>query len=135
MYVASNYADVGSNPMGETIINNVLRRYIMKKILVGLMLAIGLSTAFADRGGHEYRGYSGGHNYWIAPLLMGAIGYELGRNQQQYYAPPAVYVNPPVYLRQDPVIIGDTNIVILNGIVYHKQMMLINGYWQEVLVQ
>lgn len=106
----------------------------MKKIFIGLILAFGLTSAFADRHG-EYHGYSGGHNMWVAPLIMGALGYELGRNQQQYYAPQPVYVNPPVYITQDPVFLGNTNTIIINGIVYHKQMMLINGYWQEVLVQ
>ena len=67
----------------------------MKKILVALSLVALTGTAMAQHHGHgfrhhgHYRGPSMG--WWVAPVVVGAISYELGRQQ--------------VIVQQQPVIV------------------------------
>ena len=82
----------------------------MSKLLVGLLLAVTATSAFADRDdhgrGYGYRGgygyhehYHGGYNNWIAPALIGGvIGYELGQPRTVYVQPQpqVIYQQPPV---------------------------------------
>lgn len=67
----------------------------MKKILVALSLVALTGTAMAQHHGHGFR-HHGHHRgpsmgWWVAPVVAGAISYELGRQQ--------------VIVQQQPVIV------------------------------
>lgn len=71
----------------------------MKKILLALSLLALTGSAMAQHyHGHglrhhgHYRGP--GIGWWVAPVVVGAIGYELGR-QQVVVQQPIVVQNPP----------------------------------------
>jgi len=71
----------------------------MKKILVALSLLALTGTAMAQHyHGHglrhhgHYRGP--GVGWWVAPVVVGAIGYELGRQQVIVQQPPVVIQQP-----------------------------------------
>ena len=85
----------------------------MKKILLAVLISLaGMTHAEA----HGY--YRGGYyqNNWVAPAIIGGvIGYGLAR---PYYAQP-VYVQPPVYIQQQPVIVQS-----VPPAGYHWQMMI-----------
>ena len=71
----------------------------MKKILVALSLLAVTGTAMAQHHGHGFR-HHGHHRgpgigWWVAPVVVGAIGYELGRQQ--------VIVQQPVVIQQQNV--------------------------------
>jgi hypothetical protein len=76
----------------------------MKKILVALSLLAVTGTAMAQHHGHGFR-HHGHHRgpsmgWWVAPVVVGAISYELGRQQvivqqqpivvQQQSIPPSI---------------------------------------------
>jgi len=66
----------------------------MKKILVALSLVALTGTAMAQHHGHGFR-HHGHHRgpsmgWWVAPVVVGAIGYELGRQQVIVQQPPVV---------------------------------------------
>ena len=75
----------------------------MKKILVALSLLALTGTAMAQHyHGHGFRhhghhGHYRGHGWWVAPVVIGAIGYELGRQQQ------VIVQQQPVIVQQQPV--------------------------------
>jgi len=67
----------------------------MKKILVALSLLALTGTAMAQHHGHGFRhhghhGHYRSHGWWVAPVIVGAIGYELGRQQVIVQQPPVV---------------------------------------------
>lgn len=65
----------------------------MKKFLVASLLLIS-GTVFAHGQYGYYHHYHGGHNNWVAPLIIGgAVGYAISR-PPVVYSPPVVY--PPV---------------------------------------
>ena len=72
----------------------------MKKILVALSLVALTGIAIAQHHGHGFR-HHGHHRgpsmgWWVAPVVIGAISYELGRQQ--------VIVQPqPVIVQQQTV--------------------------------
>ena len=72
----------------------------MKKILVALSLVALTGTAMAQHHGHGFR-HHGHHRgpsmgWWVAPVVVGAIGYELGRQQ--------------VIVQQQPIVIQQQSI-------------------------
>ena len=73
----------------------------MKKILVALSLLALTGTAIAQHyHGHGFR-HHGHHRgpsmgWWVAPVVVGAIGYELGRQQ--------------VIVQQQPIVIQQQSI-------------------------
>jgi hypothetical protein len=72
----------------------------MKKILVALSLVALTGTAIAQHHGHGFR-HHGHHRgpsmgWWIAPVVVGAISYELGRQQ--------------VIVQQQPIVIQSQSI-------------------------
>jgi hypothetical protein len=73
----------------------------MKKILVALSLLALTGSAMAQHyHGHGFRhpGYyrGPGYGWWVAPVVVGAIGYELGRQQ-------VIVQQQPVIVQQQPV--------------------------------
>ena len=72
----------------------------MKKILVALSLVALTGTAIAQHHGHGFR-HHGHHRgpsmgWWVAPVVVGAISYELGRQQ--------------VIVQQQPIVIQQQSI-------------------------
>ena len=76
----------------------------MKKFLLALSLIALTGSAMAQHHGHGFRhhGHHGYHRgpsigWWVAPVVIGAIGYELGRQQTVVVQQPQIVVqNPPV---------------------------------------
>ena len=69
----------------------------MKKILVALSLLALTGSAMAQYHGHGIRHGGGyyrgpGYGWWVAPVVVGAIGYELGRQQVIVQQPPPVVI-------------------------------------------
>lgn len=99
----------------------------MKKILASLLLSVLAVSANAQHHGwrHGHGGYYGGNGWgWIAPAVIGgAVVYAATR-------PPVVVQQQPVIVQQQPV-----DVVYIDGIAYKKQIMVINGQYQEVLVR
>ena len=106
----------------------------MKKVLIGLAIA---ATAFGASAqhtsnsmirGHGWQGPQHHHHYargnnWIIPALIGgAVVYAATR-------PDPVIVQQPVVIQQ-PI-----DIVYINGIAHRKQIMIVNGQYQEVFVR
>jgi hypothetical protein len=72
----------------------------MKKILVALSLVALTGTAIAQHHGHGFR-HHGHHRgpsmgWWVAPVVVGAISYELGRQQ-------VIVQQPPIVIQQQTV--------------------------------
>ena len=106
----------------------------MKKVLIGLAIA---ATAFGANAQHTSNSMIRGHgwqgpqhhhhhargNNWIIPALIGgAVVYAATR-------PEPVVVQQPVIVQQP------SDIVYINGFAYRKQIMVVNGQYQEVLVR
>lgn len=101
----------------------------MKK-LIALVLICFSATAMAQ---HHHGGYHHHHgNYgwgWVGPALLGgAVVYAATR-------PPVVVQQPTVITTPPPVVTAPSDIVYIDGYAYRKQLMLINGNYQEVLIR
>ena len=99
----------------------------MKKILTFLALTAS-SLAFASPHHHGHRHFHHRHwhsppvHHWVVPALIGgAVVYAATRPD------PVVVQQPPVVLQP--------NQVVIDGVIYTKQIMVINGVTQEVLVR
>lgn len=96
----------------------------MKKVLAILLLSVS-SMAFAQhhgfRHGHHHHHRHHGMN-WVVPALIGGT---------------VVYMatRPDPVVVQQPTIILQPNQVVIDGVVYNKQVMIINGVQTEVLVK
>lgn len=108
----------------------------MKKVLVGLVIA---ATAFGANAqhtsnsmirGHGWQGPQHHHHHargngwgWVVPAVIGgAVVYAATRPD-------------PVIVQQPPVVVQPSDIVYINGVAYRKQVMVVNGQYQEVLVR
>ena len=98
----------------------------MKKLLLTVLLAFSMPTMAQHHHGmrhfdhHQHRQSNWG---WVAPAVIGgAVIYGLTR--------PA-----PVIVQQPPVYIQQPNTVIIDGVTYVQQTMIINGVAQEVLIR
>jgi hypothetical protein len=60
-------------------------------------------------------------------VIGGAVVYGLTR-------PAPVVIQQPVYIQQ-PVVVDQPQVVIIDGVVYNKQTMIVNGVSQEVLIR
>ncbi len=104
------------------------------KRLIATLLILTSSVAFAQHRNpygyatgspqqHHHHHHHGNDWRWVAPAIIGgAVVYAMTR-------PPVVVQQPPVVVMPQP------DIVYIDGIAYRKQMVLINGYYQEVLVR
>lgn len=105
----------------------------MKKVLIGLAIAVTAFGASAQHHrsnsmirGHGWQGPQHHHHArgtnWIVPALIGgAVVYAATRPQ---------VIEQQVIVQQPPV-----DVVYINGIAYRKQIMVVNGQYQEVLVR
>ncbi len=97
----------------------------MKTLIAALALTLS-STAFAQHG-HHNRHHNWHHKHhdhgrWIVPAIIGgAVVYAATR--------------PDPVIVQQPTVVLQPNQVIIDGVVYTKQIMIINGVHQEVLVR
>ena len=98
----------------------------MKKLLLIGLLAFSVPVMAQHHHGmrhfdhHQHRSSNWG---WVAPAVIGgAVVYGLTR-------PDTVIV------QQLPVYIQQPNIVIIDGVTYARQTMIINGVAQEVLIK
>ena len=111
------------------------------KRLIATLLILTSSVAFAQHRNpygyatgspqqHHHHHHHGNDWRWVAPAIIGgAVVYAMTR-------PPVVVQQPPVVVQQPPVVVmPQPDIVYIDGIAYRKQMVLINGYYQEVLVR
>ena len=95
----------------------------MKKIFLLMLLFV--STVVSAQHRHYHGHHHHGHNTWgwVAPALIGgAAVYAITR-------PPVVVQQPPVVVQQS------SDIVYIDGVAYRKQLMLVNGSYQEVLIR
>ena len=96
----------------------------MKK-LIALILVTLSATAMAQHrhGGYHHHHHHGNGWGWVGPALVGgAVVYAITR--------------PPVVVQQPPVVTAPTpEIVYIDGVAYRKQLIMVNGYYQEVLVR
>jgi len=102
----------------------------MRHPLFGIVLALSLGIATTPVKAqhhhgmrhfdhHQHRGNWG----WVAPAVIGgAVVYGIT------HSAPVVVQQPPVYIQQPPT-------VVIDGVVYVKQIMVVNGVAQEVLVR
>ena len=111
----------------------------MKKVLIGLAIA---ATAFGASAQHTSNSMIRGHgwqgpqhhhhargNNWIIPALIGgAVVYAATR-------PEPVIVQQPVIIQQPVIVQQPSDIVYINGFAYRKQIMVVDGQYQEVLVR
>ena len=115
----------------------------MKKIVTGIILAtlaLGASAEYNPNhhprhttnsmaqgrgwvGPQHHHHHARGHGWgWVVPAVIGgAVVYAATR-------PPVI--EQQVIVQQPPV-----DIVYINGIAYRKQIMVVNGQYQEVLVR
>ena len=74
----------------------------MKKLFITLILACATLPVLAQHHGFRHHGHHGHYRgpsigWWVAPVVIGAIGYELGRQQTVVVQQPQIVVqNPPV---------------------------------------
>lgn len=100
----------------------------MKKILAGLILTATAISANAQhhgwRHGHHGHAKHGNGWGWVVPAVIGGtIVYAATR-------PQVVVQQPPVIVQQP-----SAEVVYIDGVPYKKQLMVINGQAQEVLVR
>ena len=73
----------------------------MKKIIVAISLLVLAGSAVAQHHGFRHHGHHGGYHrgpgmgWWVAPIVIGAISYELGRQQP-------IVVQQPVVIQKSP---------------------------------
>ena len=95
----------------------------MKKI-IAILILVATTSVFAQHGhyGHRHHHHGSGLG-WVAPALIGgAVVYAITR-------PPVVVQQPPVVMQQP------SEIVYIDGVAYRKQLMLVNGAYQEILIR
>jgi hypothetical protein len=99
----------------------------MKKLLAFLALtASSLALASPHHHGHRHFHHRHWHSppahHWVVPALIGgAVVYAATR--------------PDPVVVQQPTVVLQPNQVIIDGVIYTKQIMIINGIQQEVLVR
>jgi len=101
------------------------------KLVLGLIAAFFSTAVVAGPYHHGHRVHHHRHwqappvHHWVVPALIGgAVVYAATR-------PDPVVVQQPVIVQQ-PL---QSNQVVIDGIIYTKQIMIINGVQTEVLVK
>ena len=105
----------------------------MQAKILAILLLFPLS-AIAQHHHHGMRHFDHHHAHrggwgWVAPAVIGgAVVYGLTRPA------PVIVQQPPIYIQQ-PTTVDSSQVVIIDGVSYIKQAMVINGITQEVLVR
>lgn len=101
----------------------------MKKTLVGIALVLAASTSVAQHWHNRapvYNHYHGQSNDWVAPLVIGGIiGAVITRQTTPVVQQPAIVYQQPL----------PSNVIVIDGQVYVKQVMRVDGIYREVLVR
>ncbi len=99
----------------------------MKTLLAVLALTLS-TTAFAQHGhhgprhfGHHHRHWHHNHSWVVPAIIGGAVVYAATR--------------PDPVVVQQPTIVLQPYQIVIDGVVYTKQIMIINGVQTEVLVK
>ena len=102
----------------------------MRKVILLITLTFAAMSANAQWRHHNHGYYGGGPNFgWVFPTIVGGvIGYEIAKQPA-----PVVVQQPPVVVQ--PPVYNDPNLVVVNGVLYRKVMMQVNGTYQEVLIK
>lgn len=98
------------------------------KYILGLITFLFASTAIAGPHHHGHRHFHHRHwhsppaHHWVVPALIGgAVVYAATR--------------PDPVVVQQPTVVLQPNQIVIDGVIYSKQIMVINGVTQEVLVR
>ena len=98
------------------------------KYILGLITFLFASTAIAGPYHHGHRHFHHRHwhsppaHHWVVPALIGgAVVYAATR--------------PDPVVVQQPTVVLQPNQIVIDGVIYSKQIMVINGVTQEVLVR
>lgn len=99
----------------------------MKKILVSLFLLSFSSVAVAGPYGHRHHHHRHWHSppvhHWVVPALIGgAVVYAATRPD-------------PVVVQQPAPVVLNSQYIIVDGITYKKELMIINGISQEIWIR
>jgi len=96
----------------------------MRKILAGLILGLAAFSVSAQHHGHGHYRHGHRHYGWIVPAVIGgAVVYAATR-------PPVVVQQPPIVVQQPT-----PAVIYIDGVAYTKQIMIVNGIQQEVLIR
>ena len=81
----------------------------MKKLFITLLLASATLPVLAQHHGSRHHGHHhGNHNghhrgpgigWWVAPIVVGAIGYELGRQRTFVVQQPPLVIQQPLTIQ------------------------------------
>jgi hypothetical protein len=98
----------------------------MKKLFITLVLACATLPAMAQHWHglrhHGHRHGGPGIGWWVAPVIVGAIGYELGKQQTVVVQqPPVVVQNPPVVVQRQSVCTEWKEIQNPDGTIYRER--------------
>ena len=86
--------------------------------------------AMAQHGHYGHYGHRGhGWAPWIGGAILGAVAYDIYHRPVVVQQQPVIVQQPPVVVQQQPAT------VYIDGAVYTKQWVQINGQWQEVLIR
>ena len=96
----------------------------MKKILAIALLTLVATTASAQYHHHQqqYQQQHQRHGHSIVPFVLGAV-----------VAGVIIESQRPVVMQ--PIVVADPSIVYIDGLIYRKELMFVNGTYQEVLVR
>ena len=99
----------------------------MKKILVSLFLLSFSSVAVAGPYGHRHHHHRHWHSppvhHWVVPALIGgAVVYAATRPD-------------PVVVQQPAPVVLNSQYIIVDGVTYKKELMIINGISQEIWIR
>lgn len=99
----------------------------MKKILVSLFLLSFSSVAVAGPYGHRHHHHRHWHSppvhHWVVPALIGgAVVYAATRPD-------------PVVVQQPAPVVLNSQYIIVDGVTYKKELVIINGISQEIWIR
>lgn len=98
----------------------------MKTKIAALLLVL-VAGSVSAQWHREHRTVIVQNNDWVAPLIIGGVvGAAIASQNQPQPAPP-----PPVIVQQQI----EPQFVVIGGVLYRKQYMVINGVLTEVLVK
>lgn len=89
-----------------------------------MFLSILSLPAFAQHRHHYHRNHN--HNYVVPALIIGGIFGAAVAN---------AYERPPVIIQQPQNFYYPTETVIINGQIYTKQLVIVDGVYREVLIR